>query len=867
MAQFFVHNFYENILSSQYIEDNLIYIITALLNEEINNITNINNSDNFLDDTKCGIFLEQLCGKIDIKSFCKLNILNVIENLENSFSSKAMIFDIENIRNNINKIKQELENKTKINNKNNEKNQNRKMKRRRKTSNLDENVNIISFKRFLSGVSSILPNEKELLRDKKSEEEFNLFSNKYLLDLSFKILQEKLNSKETNENIKEYIKYQIEESKSIQNLSKKGDNNEIYSNYSFIANLNASNMKTEIMPIYISSFLKAIEVINVLFNNLLSNLHLIPYSIKCICKIISILIKKKFPNINKSQINSFIAKFFFNKILFPIFENPLHKGLINEYIISRETINNIKIVIDIISQLNSGKLYTQNNKKGNFTPFNNFFLEILPDYLKFFDYITDTDLPLFLEKEINNNSLIKFKPSYFRDHPDEIIFHRSMLFCFDDFYVLMQNMDKSKDKLFINENTKIIETIFNKINKSSNIKIIENIKNNKTYDIPEINDIKNISKKKNKNKEIKKIEIKKYFLFKKLLLNEKYSYIMDLIQEKPHYNIKESDNIEKSEEVYKINIIKVKNLICEILYNYQLLNNIDFKKDIITDSFNIFNELNNYIKLSYFIINESLPVEWYINSLLEYLKKIPKNYSENDFEQLYKELQQEINNSIKALNFDILCSLLDKIKFAKRTKIYYQKEGKRLFEIYLNKKVQAIIEFTKIQCELYFCYNEKEKKINIKEVKKLDKSLNFLDAMIFKEPPKGTKICQTIKSFTENFPNIVKKAIFHEENTKIFEMLKQLKIPKAIIKYLDIVKKNLHNMKLWSTEEEFNNINNRIYDYVTEKIYDKIYPLVPTNRDINIYNNNCVKLSSWIEPKHFIKPKKNIYLILFYQRQ
>ena len=77
MAQFFVHNFYENILSSQYIEDNLIYIITALLNEEINNITNINNSDNFLDDTKCGIFLEQLCGKIDIKSFCKLNILCV----------------------------------------------------------------------------------------------------------------------------------------------------------------------------------------------------------------------------------------------------------------------------------------------------------------------------------------------------------------------------------------------------------------------------------------------------------------------------------------------------------------------------------------------------------------------------------------------------------------------------------------------------------------------------------------------------------------------------------------------------------------------------------------------------------------------
>ena len=368
LAPFFAHNFYENILSSHYIGDNLLYIITLLLNEEMDKITNLNNSDIFLNGTKCGIFLEQLCDKIDIKSFCKLNILNVIENLESSFSSKKMTFNLGAIQNNVNKMKQELENKNKKNQiKINEKHKNI-MQRSKTISIFDEDNNDIDLRSLISGIriSNVLPNEKELLKDKKSEEEFNLFNSKYLSDVSFKILQEKLNSKE-------YIKYQIEQCKKIQNINQKDDKNEIYSNYSFLVNLNSSDMKNEIMPIYISSFSKAIKSINLLFKNLLSSLHLIPYSIKCICKIISILIKKKFPNANKPQVNSFVAKFFFNKILFPIFENPMHKGLINEFFISTETINNIKIVINIISQLNSGKFYTQNNEKGNFTPFNNFF--------------------------------------------------------------------------------------------------------------------------------------------------------------------------------------------------------------------------------------------------------------------------------------------------------------------------------------------------------------------------------------------------------------------------------------------------------------------------------------------------------------
>ena len=48
LAPFFVHNFYENILSNDCIEDNLIYVLTLLMQSEIKNLNDINQKDKFL---------------------------------------------------------------------------------------------------------------------------------------------------------------------------------------------------------------------------------------------------------------------------------------------------------------------------------------------------------------------------------------------------------------------------------------------------------------------------------------------------------------------------------------------------------------------------------------------------------------------------------------------------------------------------------------------------------------------------------------------------------------------------------------------------------------------------------------------------
>ena len=61
MAPLIVNNFYENILSSNYIEEQLLYVIGLVLKSEIDNdINQKKDYEIFLEDTPCGMILEQL---------------------------------------------------------------------------------------------------------------------------------------------------------------------------------------------------------------------------------------------------------------------------------------------------------------------------------------------------------------------------------------------------------------------------------------------------------------------------------------------------------------------------------------------------------------------------------------------------------------------------------------------------------------------------------------------------------------------------------------------------------------------------------------------------------------------------------------
>ena len=81
LANLICNNFYQNILSPNYIEDPLIYIIYILLKKEIDKIDKIENSDSFLENSPCSYLLEQLIEHNDVKEFFKIILQDSLEDL------------------------------------------------------------------------------------------------------------------------------------------------------------------------------------------------------------------------------------------------------------------------------------------------------------------------------------------------------------------------------------------------------------------------------------------------------------------------------------------------------------------------------------------------------------------------------------------------------------------------------------------------------------------------------------------------------------------------------------------------------------------------------------------------------------------
>ena len=103
LAHFIVHNLYDNISSLSHKDEQLIYIITLLLKEEIKSLKNINNS--FFSDKRCGIILEELNKKKEVKSFFKIIILDIFKKLENTYSSEDILLNPKQIKKNWKKIR------------------------------------------------------------------------------------------------------------------------------------------------------------------------------------------------------------------------------------------------------------------------------------------------------------------------------------------------------------------------------------------------------------------------------------------------------------------------------------------------------------------------------------------------------------------------------------------------------------------------------------------------------------------------------------------------------------------------------------------------------------------------------------------
>ena len=828
LAPLIVNNFYENIISSNYIEDNLMYVITLLLKNEISEINDEKDSEKFLEETACGYVLEQLRAKNDIKYYFKNIISDILKKMEAENSGGDINLNVKQIQEKYQKTKEELDKLYK--------------KTGKKKKIIDEEFyrkilisNIFSYQEEDNESGFLIP---------KDNIDPKLFNSKYIPDLTKSELETKKNN--TSENEQKMIDYY---DFNIKNCEK----DDSYGNQKLLQNIFDSPISKEVLASYQIEFSKIINTINKLIENLLQDLYLLPYSVKCVCKIIFLLLNKKFGNIGEAQRNAFIAKFFFNKLFAPIFENPGLGASIDEIIISETTKHNATIINLVLKKLVSGRLFrTDIDSDSDYTPLNWFFLDKMPEVFKFFESITKVTLPNFIEKLINDELPKDFELDYFEENKDEVIFHRSICFTLYDLDALLISMDKCKSIIFENEKEEELKPLrltFEKLVGENCSKIMKKLKDKKEYEKIMVPDGKN-KKNKQELKETEGREILKYFLLTDLITNKKYTRLFEIEQEKANYSIKELKKTETPEEITKNNIIKVKNFFCNLLYNFHTLVKTDFDEGTLSNTNSILKEIKKYIKSSDFVIDGSIPSEWYVSSLLEYLKKLPEELSKDDFKELYNEMEKDISSSIKELDFEALSICLGKAKFAKRIKVNYETTYKHILNIDLNVKVQKIIEKDFIPVEIHYKYTKKEKEFYIEEKPNI-KEKNSLD--ILEEGREKKNICRTIKIFTKKFPDLVKTQISYDKT--LTEMDEEMKLNENLQKYFNIIKKKIEKEQKNADENELLEINNKIYDYVMEKIYEKIFPVEPDPED-NLIFRKCFLLS-WVEPKHFIGNKKN----------
>ena len=752
LSHFIVHNFYDNIFSSNKKEDQLLYITSLLLKNEIKNLNNDNPNQGmqvFLNDTPTEYIVKELIHKKDVQIFFKECLVKVLKKLENKYSER-IIFNPDDILKKLERANQKL-----------------------KTD-------------FI----------KSTFASERMEEYLELFNSIYIENITEKELKEKIDLFQSKE-MKDFLNSKIKALKSNPN---------IYSNDNLLNDIYKSEQSYMIFRFYIQSFMKVINIINIILDNLINKSNLLPYYVKCICKIILILIQKKYPNASKIQQVLFLSKFFFEKLLFPIFKDPSLMILINECVVSDISIETLKQVELVFNKLILGEFFKQDEY---LTPFNNYFIEKMPNLFEFLNDICDIELPSFIDDLINDKLDENYKYDYFKENPNENVFYRNICFNYKHLYLLAFNAIKYKNELSLN--VKILEKL------ESEIGNIENLKNS----------IKD--------------NIVKYILLTKFIYNKNFEKIEKIKKEGPYFAIKELREINSEDNIIKNNIIKVKNFFCSLLYYYPNLLKENFSKKNMNNLLDFLKELKK--NSSFYNYQEYIPYKWYIDSLIQYLPRMPKEYVENNFQKLFQEIELDIKKSLTDLNYEKIIGFYEYVKEMEKEKTYYQNIKKIISDIDINKKVNSIISNDKITVEIKY----KNDQLFIMKVKN-PKNYTYT---------KENKLCTTIKSFIKNFPNI--KEMNKNNDMNLLEKIEDMKIPEKLNEFFTIIKDHLEkNKKKIIKEENLNEIFNRITDFIMEKLYTKLYLDEFEPKDLEIFKNCCKNV--WIELPNLINVKKNYVL-------
>ena len=599
LAPFLCHFFYENFYMESTEQEEMIYIIYLLLEKEIDNL--ITPGENtFLSESFISAFLSQMCNRYEIKNYIDIILNELICNLEelhSEFYFLEISRSLKNARHEdiyeitpegflMQKVQQEV------------------------------NSNISS-----TNTSKSLPSLDENEPDSSKKSLPNNFSNSFLLkilpievgvNINEKFLMG-IYKKEENKIIKDFILKQI---KKIRNSYNKN----IYDSYQLFEFLIKKKKTSKNSIIY---FREGVKVIQKFIDQLLSNLEddtIIPNSIKIICKFIYILTKKKFKQITKLELNNFVGRFLFDKLILPFLRNPDLSEASKSKILGLQTRRNLINIYLVLKNLVKGELFNY-EQNINMVVFNKFIIDNYYRINNIIDKILDVEIPEKLkrlsEQFYKNNDFIldnskrseeEINYDYFKENPNDFMQHKSICFSLKELY-LFHNIVRRNEPAFI-EKGKPLEKVLNSLSKF--ISSQQDIDNHYYVIISD-----------NYNKEAKEL------LFHKE-------------ETKPLGTAKTKEEIIQNLH-YCISFLIGK---MEILPHWEWVVQ-NYKTE---DTFENINEyLNSYEEIN-ILCNDSIPLNWYSLYIINNLKNVSSNEAMNDYQLLYDDIEKQIREQLKRLS-------------------------------------------------------------------------------------------------------------------------------------------------------------------------------------------------------------------------
>ena len=905
LVELLCNQFYDNILIPNPEQEELLILIYKLLEEEITPMNSASIDEFLHDSTFLGKFISSFMKRQELNVFLSILLNPIIEKIENK-NDGCLDMSLFSIQNFISNTGGSDDAKRKSASKSVDKSSIGYVTEENLFSNIPKtkiqfkkNLQIYAEKAEKSRKDNYImetPNENDsdlrLInmsnkngRDSKAEDVKEDINPEYSEDLTQEKLNIKLKQAKDND-LKDFYEHQLEQINT---------DPDIFSNKGLIEVLNEQcfqDNKDKIMSKYKTNFLFIQKRIDEIIQSLIDKITSIPYTLRCISKIISILISKKFPLLSKYLQNAFIGKFIFNKCIFPVLSLE-NKNVVENIIFGLDTKKCLNVIISVLSTANKCLLFNCNTDTEK-TIFNYYLIEIIPILNKFYEKLIDIELPKALNDLVSKtkntmdeslgNNFFSFRRKqsvtktitnkggenttqplydYFSENSDEIMRLQCICFSLSDIMFIISLINKDKNVFNQLPEYDSFQRTFERIT-AEEYKLDQKLEAEKTQ--------------------------RKFFIIYK---DEKNSQLEKLFR---HKNKKISEkNLTESEMI----CLKIKNCIKTILKGLNVLNNKDYSYLNMATSNEKFLDAIQYTlqDIGEFSEDENkIPLNWYGQFIVLNKNGLSASYLENDLKQLYEELYNEETNTLNELKsfssiiitrdgMNLRCSenILEKIKYNYR----------RLQQAKKFQKIENFIDKDKTEvCIRIKDENEKEKekeksgnafksligKKDKKDAKneQLNSFVYIVDAndcphknVSFMASIEGQKSSKKITTHAENVNDFISKFSDNKNkdlknlNKYIEDDIKSGKTTHEVFKlfsdYMEFLKRkikaksekyldNPEETDKQKIEAEINEFANKIEEHIMRKTYKYVFPKNPLKEDKEFYKQT--KMYDWITPEH-----------------